>query len=72
MNDTYVPRRNREAVKFHGEIFEKFNEKNQLSRRGEWGPRQNKRSKQNDQFEEFLGNIDIANIYPTHERENDG
>ena len=45
MNDTYVPHGNREAVKLHSDIFEKFNEKNQLSRRDAWVPHQNNASK---------------------------
>lgn len=42
MDDTYVPRGNREAVKLYSDIFEKFNEKNQLLRRGVWERRQDK------------------------------
>lgn len=60
--DTYVPRGNREAVKLHGDIFEKFNEKNQLSKRGAWDPQHNQSSTKCQQFEQLIGNIDISNI----------
>lgn len=50
-----MPKGNREAVRENGKIFEKFNQKNQLSKRGAWNPRQNNQGIQLDQFEKLLG-----------------
>jgi len=59
-----VPRGNREAVKLHGDIFEKFNENNQLSRRGAWVPRPNNNSRHFEELMDISHNIKDADEAP--------